>query len=56
MGPVRLRVRIGPLHLLACRNRRLNGAVLQMRPINRDPARVTAAVTRLRSLPAKRGI
>jgi hypothetical protein len=30
--PVRIRVRINPPHPLVCRKRRLNGAVLRMRP------------------------
>jgi hypothetical protein len=30
-NPVRIRVRIGPQHPLACRKRRLNGAVLRIR-------------------------
>jgi hypothetical protein len=37
-SPVRIRVRIGPLHPLVCRKRRLNGAVLRMRPEKPDPA------------------
>jgi hypothetical protein len=36
-SPVRIRVRIDPPHPLVCRKRRLNGAVLRMRPENRGP-------------------
>jgi hypothetical protein len=43
--PVRIRVRIDPPHLLVCRKRRLNGAVLPMRPEKPRP-RVTAGVAR----------
>jgi hypothetical protein len=32
LNPVRIRVRIDPPHPLMCRKRRLNGAVLRMRP------------------------
>jgi hypothetical protein len=32
LTPVRIRVRIDPPHPLVCRKRRLNGAVLRMRP------------------------
>jgi hypothetical protein len=31
-GPVRIRARVDPSHPLVCRMRRLNGAVLRMRP------------------------
>ena len=44
-GPVRIRVRIGPPHPLVCRKRRLNEAVLRMRPEKPRP-RVTAGVAR----------
>jgi hypothetical protein len=43
--PVWIRVRIDPSHPLVCRKRRLNGAVLQMRPEKQRP-RVTAGVAR----------
>jgi hypothetical protein len=43
--PVRIRVRIGPPHPLVCCKRRLNGAVLRMRPEKPRP-RVTAGVAR----------
>jgi hypothetical protein len=43
--PVRTRFRIGPLHRLACRKRRLNGAVLRIIPEKPRP-RVTAGVAR----------
>jgi hypothetical protein len=43
--PVRIRVRIDPPHPLVCRKRRLNGAVLRMRPKN-PMSRVTAGVAR----------
>jgi hypothetical protein len=53
-APVRIRVRIaGLLHPLVCRKRRLNGAVLQMRPEKLRPL-VTAGVAQQRSLPAQR--
>jgi hypothetical protein len=39
--PVRIRVRIDALHPLLCRKRRLNGAVLRMRP-EKLRSRVTA--------------
>jgi hypothetical protein len=39
-GPVRIRVRIDPPHPLVCRKRRLNGAVLRMRP-EKPRSRVT---------------
>jgi hypothetical protein len=42
---VRIRVRIDPPHPLVCRKRRLNGAVLRMRPEKPRP-RVTAGVAR----------
>jgi hypothetical protein len=35
--PMRIRVRIDPPHPLVCRKRRLNGAILQMRPEKRGP-------------------
>jgi hypothetical protein len=35
--PVRIRVRIDSPHPFVCRKRRLNGAVLRMRPENRSP-------------------
>jgi hypothetical protein len=38
--PVRIRVRIDPPHPLVCRKRRLNGAVLRMRP-EKPRSRVT---------------
>jgi hypothetical protein len=44
-GPVKIRVRIGPPHPLVCCKRRLNGAVLRMRPEN-PRSRVTAGVAR----------
>jgi hypothetical protein len=43
--PVRIRVRIDPLHPLVCRKRRLNGVVLRMRP-EKPRSRVTAGVAR----------
>ena len=43
--PVRIRVRIDPPHPLVCRKRRLNGAVLRMRP-EKPRSRVTAGVAR----------
>jgi hypothetical protein len=42
---VRIRVRIDPPHPLVCRKRRLNGAVLRMRP-EKQRSRVTADVAR----------
>jgi hypothetical protein len=44
-GPVRTRVRLNPQHPLACRKRRLNWAVLWMRPEN-PLSRVTADMAR----------
>jgi hypothetical protein len=44
-GPVRIRVRIGPPHLNACRKRRLNGVVLRMRP-EKPRSHVTVGVAR----------
>jgi hypothetical protein len=41
--PVRIRVRIDSPHPLVCRKRRLNGAVLRMRP-EKPRSRVTAGV------------
>jgi hypothetical protein len=41
--PVRIRVRIGPPHPHACRKRRLNGAVLWMRP-ETPRSRITAGL------------
>jgi hypothetical protein len=43
--PVRIRVRIDPPQPLVCRKRRLNGAVLRMRP-EKPRSRVTAGVAR----------
>jgi hypothetical protein len=43
--PVRIRVTIDPPHPLVCCKRRLNGAVLQMRPEKLRPC-VTAGVAR----------
>jgi hypothetical protein len=43
--PVRIRARIDPPHPLVCRKRRLNGAVLRMRPEKPRP-RVTVGVAR----------
>jgi hypothetical protein len=44
--PVRIQIRIGPPYPHACRNkRRLNGAVLRMRP-EKPRSRVTACVAR----------
>jgi hypothetical protein len=43
--PVRIRVRIDPPHPLVCRNRRLIGAVLRMRP-EKPRSCVTAGVAR----------
>jgi hypothetical protein len=40
-SPVRIRVRIDPPHPLVCRKRRLNGAVLLMRP-EKSRSQVTA--------------
>jgi hypothetical protein len=51
--PVRIRARIDPPHPLVCRKRRLNGAVLRMRP-EKPRSRVTARVAWSRSLPAQR--
>jgi hypothetical protein len=45
MDPVRIRVRIVPPHPLVCRKRRLNGAVLRVRP-EKPRLRVTAGVAR----------
>jgi hypothetical protein len=42
---VRIRVRIDHPHPLVCRKRRLNGAVLRMRP-EKPRSRVTAGVAR----------
>jgi hypothetical protein len=44
-SPVRIRVRIDPPHPLVCHKRRLNGAILRMRPEKPRP-RVTAGVAR----------
>jgi hypothetical protein len=52
-SPVRIRVRIDPPRALVCRKRRLNGAVLRMRP-EKQRSRVTAGMARLRSLPVQR--
>jgi hypothetical protein len=43
--PMRIRVRIDPPHPLVCRKRRLNWAVLRMRP-EKPRSRVTAGVAR----------
>jgi hypothetical protein len=43
--PVRIRVRIDPPHPLVCRKKRMNGAVLRMRP-EKPRSRVTACVAR----------
>jgi hypothetical protein len=43
--PVRIRARIDPPHPFVCRKRRLNGAVLRMRPEKPRP-RVTVGVAR----------
>jgi hypothetical protein len=43
--PYTVPLRLGPLHPLASRNRRLNGVVLQMRLEKRKPC-VTAGVER----------
>jgi hypothetical protein len=43
--PVRIRVRIDPPHSLVCRKKRLNGAVLRMRPGKPKPC-VTVGVAR----------
>jgi hypothetical protein len=43
--PMRIRVRIDPPLPLVCRKRRLNGAVLRMRP-EKPRSRVTAGVAR----------
>jgi hypothetical protein len=51
--PVRIRVWKGPPHPLVCRKRRLNGAVLRMRPEKPRP-RVAAGMARKRSLSAQR--
>jgi hypothetical protein len=45
LRPARVQVRIDPSHPLMCSKRRLNGAVLQMRPEKPRP-RVTAGVPR----------
>jgi hypothetical protein len=42
-NPLRIGVRMDPSHPLVCRKRRLNGAVLRMRPEKRR-SRVTAGV------------
>jgi hypothetical protein len=44
-SPVRIRVRIDPSHPLVCRKRRLNGAVLRMRP-EKPRSRVTEGLAR----------
>jgi hypothetical protein len=44
-SPVRIRVRIDSPHPLVCCKRRLNGAVLRMRP-QKPRSRVTAGVAR----------
>jgi hypothetical protein len=44
-GPVRIRVRIDPPHPRMCRNRRLNEAVLRLRP-GKPRLCVTAGVAR----------
>jgi hypothetical protein len=44
-APVRIRVRIDPPYPLVCRKRRLNGAVLRMRP-EKPRSHVTAGVAR----------
>jgi hypothetical protein len=44
-GPVRIQVRIQSPYPLACRKRRLNGAILRMRP-EKTRSRVTAGVAR----------
>jgi hypothetical protein len=44
-NPLRIRVRIDPPHPLVCRKRRLNGAVLRMRP-EKPRSRVTVGVAR----------
>jgi hypothetical protein len=51
--PVRIRVRIDPPHPLVCRKRRLNGAVLQMRP-EKPRSRVTAGDPSLLKGPERR--
>jgi hypothetical protein len=43
--PVRIRVKVDPPHPLVCSKRRLNGAVLQMRP-EKARSRGTAGVAR----------
>jgi hypothetical protein len=43
--PVRIWIRIDPPHSLVCRNRRLNGEVLRMRP-EKQRSHVTAGVAR----------
>jgi hypothetical protein len=45
LSHVKIRVRIDPPHPLVCRKRRLNGAVLRMRP-EKPRSRVTAGVAR----------
>ena len=45
LTPVKIRVRIGPPHPLVCLKRRLNVAVLRMRP-EKPRSRVTAGVAR----------
>jgi hypothetical protein len=45
LSPVKIRVRIDPPHPLVCRKRRLNGAVLRMRP-EKPRSHVTAGVAR----------
>jgi hypothetical protein len=52
-SPMRTWVRIHLPHPLVCCKRRLNGAVLQMRP-EKTRSRVTANVARKRTLPAQR--
>jgi hypothetical protein len=44
-SPVRIRARIDPPHPLVCHKRRLNGAVLRMRP-KKPRSRVTVGVAR----------
>jgi hypothetical protein len=44
-APMRIQVRIGPLHPHACRKRRLNAAILRMGP-EKPRSHVTAGVAR----------
>jgi hypothetical protein len=53
--PVRIRVRIGPQHPLVCRKRRLNRAVLRMRP-EKPRSRVTARCGTIKIPPCSKAL